>query len=82
MGHIQDTEAAGIGINSRVLVRFQSGDTLLVTIVQSTPPDPGRGIISSDSPLGKALLGKKKGDRATYIVGSSMMQVDVVEVYP
>ncbi len=82
MQQIQQKNTTRVEINSRVLVRFQSGETMLCTIVQSDRTDPASGTISCDSPLGKALLGKSKGERASYAVGDHILQVDILEIYP
>ena len=40
-----------------------SGKTLTYTIVGSTEAKPTEGRISNESPVGRALLGKKKGEK-------------------
>ena len=39
------------------------GSTKIITIVTPIQADPGKGYISTKSPLGTALIGKKKGDK-------------------
>jgi transcription elongation factor GreA len=41
-----------------------SGKTLTYTIVGSTEADPSANKLSNESPVGKALVGRKKGDTA------------------
>lgn len=41
------------------------GQTDELTILESLEADPSRGRISNESPVGKALLGKKVGDAVT-----------------
>lgn len=69
-----------IEINSTVLVRFSSGETLSFTIVPPQRINPSRGFISCDSPLGKALLGKEKGDKMSYSVGDRTFYGDILEI--
>jgi len=38
------------------------GDIMTFTLVGSAESDPAKGLISSESPLGKSLLGSKVGD--------------------
>lgn len=58
-----------VGINNTVSVLFDGEDEeekyKIVTTVRS---DSLRGLISIDSPLGKALLGHKEGDRVHVVV--------------
>jgi transcription elongation factor GreA len=51
-----------IGVSITVRNRTDSGDPEVFTIVGSTEADPMSQRISNESPLGKAFLGKKKGD--------------------
>ena len=69
-----------VEMNSTVWVKFESGAPVSFTIVPSSRTDPSRGIISCDSPMGKALLGKKQGDHITYTVGTHFFQADIIEI--
>lgn len=69
-----------IGIGSTTLVRFASGETAEFTIVHSRDTDPKRGIISCESPLGKALIGKISGDIAKYAVNGRAFRAEIIEV--
>ena len=53
-----------VGLGSKVTVtEGQDGAPEQYTIVGSVEADPGRGFISNESPLGRALLGHSVGDR-------------------
>jgi transcription elongation factor GreA len=52
-----------VSIGSKVEVEIE-GDKESFLIVGSAESDPAKGFISSESPLGKALLGCKVGDKA------------------
>lgn len=53
-----------VGIGSTVVVYDEEFDEeLSLTILGSTESNPAKGIISNNSPLGSALLGKKVGDK-------------------
>ena len=55
-----------IGLGSRVTItEGQDGSPEHYCIVGSVEADPGRGFISNESPLGRALLGHKLGDWVT-----------------
>ena len=71
-----------VTIDSKVLVRFPSGEIVPYTIVDPNRMDPNHGIISCDSPLGKALLGNKKGAEVIYTVENRVIRVSIVYVYP
>lgn len=54
-----DTDTVGIGSQVEVDVR---GKQKRITVVGSTESDPLQGMVSNDSPIGEALIGKEKGD--------------------
>jgi transcription elongation factor GreA len=52
-----------VRVGSLVSVKDQgTGKTLEYTIVGSTEADPSQNRLSNESPVGQALLGRKKGD--------------------
>jgi len=51
-----------VGIGSRVTVTLD-GETQTFTIVGSAEAKPADGRISNESPVGRALLGRRKGER-------------------
>lgn len=57
-GELRDRDAVGIG--STVVVDFE-GDEERYTIVGAIEAKPAAGLISNESPIGKALLGKRVG---------------------
>lgn len=62
----EDFKGDGIGLYDRVSVRYPDEDEEEVfQIVSTVRIDPDAGRISLDSPIGKALLGRKAGDRVT-----------------
>jgi len=61
-----DLDGDSIGIGSKVKVLdMEFDEEVEYTIVGSTEADPVNGLISNESPLGEALLGKKDGDTIT-----------------
>jgi transcription elongation factor GreA len=59
-----DTETVGVGV--RVHVKDQkSGDSKKFQIVGSAEADPVENKLSYESPIGKALVGHKRGDVVT-----------------
>lgn len=50
------------------------------TIVGAAEADPMAGKISNDSPIAKALLGKRKGDEVSIATPAGSMQVKILSV--
>jgi len=60
-----------VGLNNTVEVYFEDDDmTETYKIVTTVRTNALKGLISTESPLGKALLGHKVGDRVEISVGS------------
>ncbi len=53
-----------VGPGSKVILESE-GKIFNYQIVSPEEADPSKGLISFDSPLGKALVGKKKGEKFT-----------------
>ena len=59
-----------VGVNNRVDVLFEEdGETETYKIVTTMRQNSLEGLISTESPLGKALMGKKVGDRVFVEIG-------------
>lgn len=69
-----------IGLNNTVDVRFEDDDTVeTYRIVTTIRGDSLNGLISIDSPIGKALLGHKVGDRVLVKVNNDFEYYLIVE---
>ncbi len=65
-----DSAADEVGMNNRVEVYFEEDDeTETYKIVTTVRQNSLQGLISTESPLGRALLGKKAGERVFVDVG-------------
>ena len=51
-----------VRVGSQVHIKDDSGRTATYTIVGSTEADPSANKLSNESPVGKALVGRRKGD--------------------
>ncbi len=70
-----------ISVGSKVKIKdTRTKTTLELTIVGSPETDPLSGKISRNSPLGKALLGKKKGDVVSVKVPAGLVQYKILKV--
>jgi transcription elongation factor GreA len=60
-----DVRSDVVTIGSTVRLEEETGEELNYTIVGSPEADPLHDRISNESPVGRALLGKRRGDRVT-----------------
>lgn len=68
-----------IGLGSTVHLEVEEGKQIY-TIVGSTEADPTAGKISNESPIGKALLGKTKGEEIEIDVPSGNMTFKITHI--
>jgi len=74
-----DTEIVSIG--SIVTVEdMEYGDTMEYAIVGSAEADPLQNKISNESPVGKAILGKKKGIVVEVSVPVGIIQYKIIDI--
>ncbi len=59
-----------VHIGSKVRMRNGKGDKVEYKIVGSTESDPFNGMISDESPVGKAVLGHAAGDKVLVVMPS------------
>ncbi len=60
-----DVRSDVVTIGSTVRLQDESGEELTYTIVGSPEADPLHDRISNESPVGRALLGRRRGDKVT-----------------
>jgi len=75
----ETTSKTHVQIGSTVELEGDNGKESY-TIVGSAEASPGQGRISNESPVGRALLGKKKGDKVTISVPAGDMHYKVVGI--
>ena len=75
----ETTSKTHVQIGSTVELEGDNGKESY-TIVGSAVGAPGLGRISNESPVGRALLGKKKGDKVTISVPAGDMHYKVVSI--
>lgn len=70
-----------VGFGSRINVFDSSKDEELVyQLVTSEESDVAKGLISTTSPIGRALLGKVVGDIATVVTPSGKRELEVLKL--
>ena len=68
-----------IGVKVKVLDE-EYGDECEYRVVGSTEADPQNGLISDESPVGKALLGKKIGDEVIVDAPGGEFKLKIIEI--
>lgn len=68
------------GFGSTVHLREAQGNTLVYQLVMAEDADPGRGWISTASPIGRALMGKEVGDEVTVPTPNGIREFEVVKL--
>lgn len=76
---VPSPENGMIGIGSRISMRHNN-ETMTVMLVDSHEGDMSKGKISIYSPIGKAILGKKKGDCVEVITPSGIVDFYIQEI--
>ena len=75
----QDGEYIRLGSTITVLDK-EFGETVTYEIVGSQEADPLNGRLSEDSPFGKALLGKNKGDDVTVEAPAGLIHYQILDI--
>lgn len=76
---VVSTDAVNVGTTVRILF-VDDNEEEEYTIVGAREADPMNNKISNESPIGKALLGKKVGDVASVDAPEGMYDVKVLEI--
>ncbi len=69
-----------VRVGTTVTLVTPEGEEEQYTIVGSYEADPVKGRISNESPVGRALLGKKVGDEVQVMAPGGVLQLTVVEI--
>jgi len=69
-----------VELGDNVLIQNQDGKIDRYTIVGTTEASLVDGKISCESPVGKALLGKKKGEKVEVRTPSGLIKLQIIEV--
>ncbi|HST05495.1 MAG TPA: transcription elongation factor GreA [Chloroflexia bacterium] len=77
---IEETKSDVVVLGTRVKVRDGEGTQYEWTIVGSAEANPRDSKISNESPVGKALMGKKKGDKVSVDTPGGVEEFSVLKV--
>lgn len=77
----EDISTDVVSIGSKVVVKdLEYDEEMEYTIVGSAEADPYQGKISNESPVGKALLGKKKDDIVEVHVPDGLIKYQIISI--
>lgn len=74
-----DTDTVSIGSIVH-LKDLEHGDEVEYTIVGTAESDPFQNKISNESPVGRAVLGKKKGSKVDVSVPAGIIQYQIIDI--
>ena len=80
---IEDTSSDDeVGLDDLVTIKDDTGEEETLKIVTTVRGNSLKGRITTESPLGKALLGKKVGDKARVTVSDAITyEVEVLQIH-
>jgi transcription elongation factor GreA len=68
------------GFGSTVHLRGETGDVIVYQLVMPEDADAAKGMISTSSPIGRAILNKEEGDEITVSTPSGTRQFELVKL--
>jgi transcription elongation factor GreA len=68
------------GFGSTVHLRDQNGDAVVYQLVMPEEADVEKGMISTSSPIGRAILNKEEGDEVRVVTPNGVRQFEVVKL--
>jgi len=69
------------GFGSRLHVVESTGEEMVFQLVMPEDADAARGLISTTSPIGRALLNKEPGDSVKVVTPGGTRAFDIVKLY-
>ncbi len=68
------------GFGSTVHLRAERGDTVIYQLVMPEEADVDKGMISTSSPIGRAILNKEEGDEIKVVTPAGLRRFDLIKV--
>ena len=69
-----------VAFGSTVELRELQGDTVTYELVMAEDADPGKGMISTASPIGRALVGKEVGDEVRVPTPGGVREFELIRL--
>jgi transcription elongation factor GreA len=76
----EDVNTEFVEVGNEVRVQLQDGSEEHYAIVGSAEANPGEWRISNESPMGKALLGKRVGDEVEVEAPAGLLKLRILEI--
>ena len=76
--HASHRDAVALG--STVTVSDEEGESSVYTIVGSAEASPAKGRISNESPVGRAVMGRRPGERVEVITPGGVLKLTIVAI--
>jgi transcription elongation factor GreA len=74
------TKVDYVRMGSHIKVSDDDGEVETYYLVGSHEADPRRGLISNESPIGRALIGKRVGDEVTVVAPAGSFALKIVDI--
>lgn len=74
-----DTSTVNVGCTVKIL-DIEYKENMIYKIVGTTESDPANNRISNESPVGKAILGKKKGETVNVETPGGIVKLKIVDI--
>jgi transcription elongation factor GreA len=68
------------GFGSTVHLRDENGDTIIYQLVMPEEADPDKGMVSTSSPIGRAILNKEEGDEISVVTPGGAREFELVKL--
>src|SRR5918996_5001597 len=68
------------GFGSTVHLRDENGDTVVYQLVMPEEANPEKGMVSTSSPIGRAILNKEEGDEIKVVTPSGRRAFELVKL--
>jgi transcription elongation factor GreA len=68
------------GFGSTVHLRDENGDMITYQLVMPEEADPDKGMVSTSSPIGRAILNKEEGDEISVVTPGGAREFELVKL--
>ena len=76
----KDISTDAVGVGSIVNVKDEKGGSLKFTIVGSAEANPAENKLSNESPVGKAIMGRKKGETVEVSAPRGTLKFKIMDI--
>jgi len=77
---IENKKKNSVSLGSKIVIKYDDGETDEYMIVGSLEADPFNNRISNESPIGIAVMGKKQGDVVSVASPNGSYEVTIMEI--